>query len=106
VGGYDEVMQGWGTEDTDLYARLGLVGCIDADLGQHTASSIPHTDSLRTAHYAQSDRQRSHRHNTLYSQVKLDLMKQFGVRELATETRRSLYEQAGAALAASHDGSA
>lgn len=106
VGGYDEVMEGWGTEDTDLYARLALAGCTDADLGEHATRSIQHTDALRTAFYPQSDRQRSHRHNTLYAQIKLDVMKQFGLRQLPLDSRRSLYEQVRAALAASHDGSA
>ncbi len=106
IGGYDDVMEGWGAEDTDLYARLVMAGCAGAELGPHTARPVEHDDDMRTAHYTEPDHLRSQRQNTLYSQIKQDLLRHFGTHHLPRESRQRLYEQVQAALASSHDGSA
>ena len=50
IGGYDEVIQGWGKEDEDFYARLFLAGIRYASFPSETASGAqpPERQRLRT----------------------------------------------------------
>lgn len=65
VGGYDEGMQGWGSEDLDLRLRLYLspgyssLECMPAELFR----PIPHGDDLRTRFYSEKDKQSSQQRN-------------------------------------------
>jgi len=89
--GYDEAIEGWGSEDEDMIERL-----IDAGLERTTFKSdlltpIPHDERLRTEHYAVKDRTANNRLNHLYRRVKRDLAL-LNV-SLPLESRRSLYRQ-------------
>jgi len=64
VGGYDEGMLGWGSEDLDLRLRLFITQHPRViEIPEELLSSIPHTDALRTRYYAEADKMASHRAN-------------------------------------------
>jgi GT2 family glycosyltransferase len=49
IGGYDEEMESYGHEDTDLYERFGRYGRIEVNIGQiQYLHSISHSDQERT----------------------------------------------------------
>jgi hypothetical protein len=57
---FDEDFAGWGWEDVDARVRLYLSGITRVtELPLDLFSSIPHTDELRAAHYAEKDLMRS-----------------------------------------------
>lgn len=78
VDGYDELMLGWGSEDTDFYRRLELAGYARRVFDASLLEAIAHADALRTLHYAEPDPIRSVRLNAYYMHAKLDLMKLSG----------------------------
>jgi len=92
VEGYDEVIQGWGGEDRDFYARLQLAGVARAVFPAQLLAEIQHTDALRTAHYTEKDAHKSQARNALYVQAKLDAMRLLG-RALRLEERQVLYRE-------------
>jgi len=52
VEGYDDVIEGYGGEDLDFYFRLQLAGYTSISIdAEGFASSQPHGNELRTAHY-------------------------------------------------------
>lgn len=64
VGGADEGMIGWGSEDLDLRLRLFLERKLRIiDIPPHLLSSIPHDDARRTRYYSEKDKMASHRRN-------------------------------------------
>jgi glycosyltransferase involved in cell wall biosynthesis len=93
VGGYDEAIEGWGGEDADIRWRLARsVG----EAGQLDAAALhpmvhPHAD--RTLHHAIADPMLSLRVNSLYLQVKRDLLCLTNQPELPLEHRRGIHEQ-------------
>lgn len=95
AGGYDEVIQGWGGEDRDFYARLQLAGVARAVFPAGLLAEIPHSDALRTAHYTEKNAQASQARNALYVQAKLDAMRLLG-RALSLEERQALYREVAA----------
>ncbi|MDK9701507.1 MAG: glycosyltransferase family 2 protein [Sulfuritalea sp.] len=93
IGGYDEVMRGWGAEDDDLYLRLGLAGCTADTYPGKLVDSIPHPTSDRVRFSDIGDRWVSQRAHALYCHIKLDLMRQAGRVTLPGETRQAIYEE-------------
>jgi glycosyltransferase involved in cell wall biosynthesis len=92
VGGYDEVFEGWGAEDTDLADRLSWIGRRPTAFPPRLLTSIPHDDALRGRFHENAT---PHvRINTLYRNAKMDLLRQ-GVR-LDEAGRRRLYADLGA----------
>lgn len=64
VGGYDVNFQGWGAEDLEMRVRLFLkAGLSFGEISADLASSIPHEDQLRTKHYQEKNKDRSHDRN-------------------------------------------
>lgn len=79
VGGYDEVLQGWGGEDDDMYYRLQQFGgCFPATFSGDLLSALPHDDRARTRFYAVGNRWQSQRSNALYLNIKYDLTRLAG----------------------------
>lgn len=89
TGGYDEVIAGWGSEDTDFYRRLELAGYARRGFDAALLAALPHEDALRTRHYDEPDPVRSVRLNAYYMHAKLDLMKLTGS-PLSLPARRAL----------------
>jgi hypothetical protein len=97
VGGYDEVIQGWGKEDDDFYQRLALAGVRLATFPGHLVRALPHADADRVAHHEVKNRWLNDAINHVYCRAKLDIMllQQTGV---PLERRRVLYELVRAAV--------
>lgn len=93
IGGYDEVFQGWGTEDRDLYARLERLGRQRRPFAAGDLRALPHSDAQRTRFHAVSDRFVSLRINGMYFQIKHDLARLSGLPDLPEQDRRTLYDQ-------------
>ena len=98
IGGYDEVIQGWGKEDEDFYARLLIAGVRYGTLPRQTCSTaISHADGERVAHYDVKDRWLSESINHVYCRAKIDLML-LQHTPLALDVRKELYAQVHAAV--------
>lgn len=97
IGGYDEVFEGWGSEDVELYGRLALAGVKARAFPDGLAATIPHDNALRARFHADQDLRANSVVNALYGTAKLDLMRQ-GLR-LDEAQRRELYGQARTAAA-------
>lgn len=70
VEGYDEVMQGWGGEDDDLYLRFQDFGLIEKYFPAKYTIGIPHGDEERTAFYENKNRFVQQEVNRCYVGVK------------------------------------
>ncbi len=90
VGSYDDVMQGYGFEDTDLYARLRWVGLQEARFPPNLLRGLSHDDELRVKFYDTKAKVLSDRLNRYYARSKYDLMKLVG-KIPSQETCRKLY---------------
>lgn len=90
IGGYDDVIQGWGGEDDDLYMRLQQAGCRAGNFPGSFMRGINHADADRVRHYAIKDRLLSQRINALYIRIKSDMTRLAGM-PLPQDIRRSLY---------------
>jgi glycosyltransferase involved in cell wall biosynthesis len=97
VGGYDEVIQGWGKEDDDFYARLLLAGVRYGTFPGDMLHGIRHAEAERVAHYAVKDRRRGESSNYVYGRAKIDLML-LRHTPLSLEARKELYTQVHAAV--------
>lgn len=97
VGGYDEVLQGWGKDDDDYYARLVLAGVRHSTFPGELLQPISHDDAQRVESYELKDRWLSESINHVYCRAKHDL--ELLRREpLALELRRRLYDEVRAAV--------
>lgn len=97
VGGYDEVLQGWGKDDDDYYARLVLAGVRHASFPGELLVPISHGDAQRVESYELKDRWLSESINHVYCRAKHDL--ELLRREpLAVDLRRRLYDEVRAAV--------
>jgi hypothetical protein len=89
LGGFDEAMQGYGSEDVDLLERLMITGVREGrfpSLGMHV---ITHDEASRTRFHDLKDVQQSSTINGFYRTAKNDLLRQGVV--LGLEARRKLY---------------
>ena len=73
IGGYDEVITGWGGEDGDFYLRLQAAGCGRGELPADLLTALPHSNRERTAFTGGGDPKASHRLNVAYATIKRDL---------------------------------
>jgi hypothetical protein len=92
VGGYDEVIQGWATEDREFYERLLAAGCTQSNFSSAWVKVISHDDALRTRYHDVQDLALVWAMNRLYVRAKRDLMKLRGTLDLTA--RQSLYQEA------------
>lgn len=91
IGGYDEVFEGWGSEDVDLMARLEQIGRRADAFPARLLSPMSHGDDLRGRFHAIANPRANLVINALYRQAKVDLRAQ-GV-DLNEAGRRGLYDQ-------------
>jgi glycosyltransferase involved in cell wall biosynthesis len=97
IGGYDEIIAGWGGEDLDLYWRFKKAG-FDAKLFpiELVNDIISHADSLRTSYYAQ-DKETSDLVAGYYIAAKYKIQTLLPVINMSQDMKESLYNQAIAA---------
>ncbi len=97
VGGYDEIIAGWGFEDFDLYLRLELRGMTRKSIRANLMAVIPHSHDLRVVFTAEKNMWVSHRLNRVYSRIKLDLEAHFR-RSLTLTERKQIRKTAEEAV--------
>lgn len=104
LGGYDEVLQGWGKDDDDYYARLVLAGVRYATFPGELLRKLPHDEQARVASFDDANRDRwlSESINHVYCRAKLDLM-MLRHEPVPLEVRRRLYDQIGQAVRRSRE---
>lgn len=90
VEGYDDVIEGWGAEDHDIYLRLQRGGQHQTTFPARLLTPIHHGDSLRTQNAAIGHRILGWNVNRLYIEGKMTLWRMMGSAP-PLETRRSLY---------------
>lgn len=99
-GGYDEILQGWGCEDDDLYYRLQTYGkCSSGSFPGSLLSALRHDDAMRTRFHAVTDQYLNQRGNALYLHIKYDLMRLAGGMQLDVDALRSIYAEVRRAVA-------
>ncbi len=104
VGGYDEVLQGWGKDDDDYYARLDLEGVTYSTFPGEVLRPMGHDDAARVKSYEVKDRWVNESINHVYCQAKLDWML-LRRTPMALDMRRKLYAHVqSAVLKARQDG--
>jgi glycosyltransferase involved in cell wall biosynthesis len=91
IGGYDEVFEGWGSEDVDLVRRLESTGRREETFPAQLLAIIPHGDELRGRYHSIGNPRDNLVVNSLYRRIKADL-RALGV-ELNEERRRAVYAQ-------------
>jgi predicted SAM-dependent methyltransferase len=109
IGGYDEVLAGWGSEDNDIYHRLESHGCRQAPFPGSLISSLTHGDEERTRFHEIRNMWINQRINAIYLQIKYDLARQLGTAALGkialqaiySEVRRTVLQDAGQGTATS-----
>jgi glycosyltransferase involved in cell wall biosynthesis len=97
IGGYDDVIAGWGGEDLDFYWRLKKAG-YDAKLFPRDIvhDIIQHDDTLRTSYYSQ-DKEMSDLVAGYYVAAKYKLENLLPSLNISCDVKESLYNQAVAA---------
>ena len=102
IGGYDEVIEGWGKEDEDLYARLVMAGVRCLSFPGELVHAVTHSDTERVAHYDLKNHWLNASINHVYCRAKIDLMLlQQG--PLSLDVRKRLHTQIHAAVKAAHN---
>lgn len=92
VGGYDAVLQGWGMEDKEFYARLKLAALAHRHFPANLVRMIPHGNEERVQHYDIKDGEFSSTLNLVYCRAKMDLMR-MGAPEMDEKQRQRFYER-------------
>jgi len=98
LGGYDEVLQGYGAEDRDFYIRLTLLGRRHQNLPGEWVQTIAHDRAASVRYYEIQDHRLNQRINATYVQIKHDLTRQFGGTALPPATRQMVYAEVSRAL--------
>jgi Holliday junction DNA helicase RuvB len=93
LDGFDEVLEGYGGEDNDMYFRLNHFGRSCTSFDGDLLHSIPHRDHLRSAYHEVADIELSRLINATYGHIKYDLMRESGLHLIADETRRTIYSE-------------
>jgi len=91
IGGYDEVFEGWGGEDIDMFKRLEDSGRQARSFPATLLSFAAHGDEARGLYHAVRDPRVNVVINSLYRRVKND-MRALDV-DPPEETRRAIYAQ-------------
>ena len=97
IGGYDEVITGYGGEDDDLFLRLVQAGVDQASYPAAWLGGMDHSDDMRTRYYLMADKQLSQRCNSFYVALKSDVQRMLG-RALSREERQALFDEAHKAI--------
>lgn len=91
IGGYDEVMTGYGAEDLDLYERFRLLGLARIELAKELLAGIQLNTPEERLRYHDIGRKLGFARGRAYRDLKLLLIKISGQLELDISLRRELW---------------
>jgi glycosyltransferase involved in cell wall biosynthesis len=91
VGGYDEAIEGFGHEDTDLYRAVERLNCTIFDLdATGIMTSLTHPDTMRTKYHLVNNRRYSMLLNEFYCDFKQQTIKHMPKKWLDLNFRKEL----------------
>jgi glycosyltransferase involved in cell wall biosynthesis len=93
VGGFDEVYQGWGETDMDMYDLLHLGGVMPRNFSASLLQHLPHSDAERVNFYENKNRWLNCSINRLYRMMKNHLMR-IGRKTIPRNVREQMYRTA------------
>jgi glycosyltransferase involved in cell wall biosynthesis len=91
IEGYDDVLQGWGTDDVDFYTRLRLTGVRQKTFPGQLLRPLNHDEQARVEHYEIKDQWLSASANRIYCRVKWDLIR-MRQKNIPRDERQKLYD--------------
>jgi len=94
IGGYDDVLEGWGGEDEDLYLRLSSIETLIEYFPHFYYEAIQHSDQERTSFYTIKDKDIQNEINLVYGQIKKIAMTNLKMQDLPLEGRIEIMRQA------------
>ncbi|OOZ39574.1 hypothetical protein BOW53_11050 [Solemya pervernicosa gill symbiont] len=97
IDGYDDVIQGWGAEDSDFYWRLEESGSPILPLPLKGIETIAHDDRERMRHHSVDNKKTSSQINRSYFQIKRSITN-INKAALSKLTRSDLYALIEAAI--------
>lgn len=106
ASGYDEVLEGYGGEDIDLYFRLERQGTVQGSFPASLLQSLLHDDQLRSRHHEIADLELNRLINSTYNHIKYDLMRETEGQLPTEDVRRAVYSEVRKALLDPRRGSA
>lgn len=74
IGGYDEVIRGWGGEDDDIYMRLKLAEVHEFSFPHNLITAINHDDLFRTMFHKVKSKKLQGLLNTIYLNLKIIML--------------------------------
>lgn len=96
--GYDDVLEGYGGEDIDLYFRLERQGTTRGSFPAALLQPLSHDDRLRSRHHEVVNLELNRLINATYNHIKYDLMRETDGRLPTEEVRRTVYAEVRRAL--------
>ena len=94
IGLFDEVFDGWGGEDNDIYYRLKAAGSIEKSFPLSFVTAISHGADQRFAPYQQKDKRFHLLVNDLYMAAKRILLAQvWPVKDVPLEVRQQVWRE-------------
>ena len=103
IGGYDDVYQGWGREDVDVFWALGAAHVKPARFPSELLRHIGHSDDDRTRFHRVTARPLNGRINLIYHTLKFDIMRVTQVPLVRTQ-REGLYNQVATLVKSTPEG--
>lgn len=105
LGGYDELLAGYESEDLDMYMRLGLLGARKVFLDPAVVVEVIEQDlAERTRFRGDSDLKRPFLRGQLYMSAKEMVMRADGTAVLGLPLRRKIYEEVNRNLESLYSG--
>ena len=92
IGGYDEVYEGWGERDLDVYTALEFIGIKRQTFPSSLLRHLSHSEQSRVRFHHVKARHVAQSTNRIYRFIKFDLMHVVG-QFLPRSTREGLYQK-------------
>ena len=93
VGGYDEIYQGWGGEDIDLYRSFIRIGLNRGEFSEQFIDAIDHDNGERSKFYENKNINLTSKINDRYMRVKNIVLRNFSLNKLNEKEKKLLYQQ-------------
>jgi glycosyltransferase involved in cell wall biosynthesis len=94
VGGYDDVITGWGFEDNDFYLRLKHAKINESFFDKYYFAAITHSDDKRMEFSETKDKMEQRKLNFIYSKMKMLIFRSLDIKALPRKNRMEILRQA------------